>query len=73
MAYSKEERESMARMNQLTLVTNYLKQINLNLPLKEIVGITNVMTDFVINGYSKEIGTRLETIDKHISSKFENE
>jgi hypothetical protein len=71
MAYNKEE--SIARMNQLTLVTNYLKQINLNLPLKEIVAINNVMTDYVMNGYSKEIGSRLDAIDKHITSKFENE
>lgn len=62
--------ETIARMNQLTLVMNYLKQLNLNLPLKEVVAITNVMTDYVVNGYSKEIGNRLDAIDKHISSKF---
>jgi hypothetical protein len=71
MAYNKEE--SVARMNQLNLVVNYLKQIDLNLPMRDIVGITNVMTDYVMNGYSKEIGTRLETIDNFIKKKFEDE
>lgn len=71
MAHNKEE--SIARMNQLTLVMNYLKQINLNLPLKDIVAINNVMTDYVMNGYSKEIGSRLDAIDKHIQSKFQDE
>jgi hypothetical protein len=71
MAQNKEE--SIARMNQLSLVMNYLKQINLNLPLKDIVAINNVMTDYVINGYSKEIGSRLDAIDKHIQSKFQDE
>lgn len=71
MAHNKEE--SIARMNQLTLVMNYLKQINLNLPLKDIVAINNVMTDYVMNGYSKKIGSRLDAIDKHIQSKFQDE
>lgn len=65
--------ESIARMNQLGLVMNYLKQINLNLPLKEIIAINNVMTDYVVNGYSKELGKRLDAIDKHLSSKFNEE
>jgi hypothetical protein len=71
MAYNKEE--SIARMNQLNLVMNYLKQINLNLPLKDVVAINNVMTDYVMNGYSKELGNRLDSIDKHIQSKFNEE
>jgi len=39
------------------------------LTLKELVGITNVIVDYVENGYSKEIGDRLATIDEHMKKK----
>jgi hypothetical protein len=55
-------------------VFDYSSKLGLNLTLKEIVGITNVLTDYCINGYSKEIGDRLSSIDKHLLDKFnENE
>ena len=57
--------------SQLKLVMDYSKQIGVNLKLKEVVGVTNVLVDFCVNGYSKEIGDRLEAIDKFIESKFE--
>jgi hypothetical protein len=41
------------------------------LPIKEVIGIANVVCDYCQNGYSKEMGERLDSIDKHISSKFE--
>jgi hypothetical protein len=68
---AQEKEKSIATQSQLKFVQDYLKQINLNLTLKETVGITNVMVDYVINGYSKEIGERLDSIDKFIKSKFE--
>jgi hypothetical protein len=39
------------------------------LTLKELVGITNVMVDYVENGYSKEIGDRLDKIQEHLDNK----
>jgi hypothetical protein len=41
------------------------------LTLKEVVGITNVLTDYCQNGYSKELGERLDKIDNHIKTLFE--
>jgi len=41
------------------------------LPIKEVIGIANVVCDYCQNGYSREMGERLDSIDKHISSKFE--
>jgi hypothetical protein len=43
------------------------------LTLKDIVGITNVLVDYCENGYSKELGERLDTIDNHIAKKFEEQ
>jgi len=39
--------------------------------LKEIVGITNVLTEYCQEGYSKELGDRLDKIDQHLQKKFE--
>jgi hypothetical protein len=47
--------------------------LGVNLSLKETVGITNVMVDYCINGYSKELGDRLDAIDTFIRSKFPEE
>ena len=69
MAQDKDRQ--IVTQSQLKLVMDYTKQINVNLKLKEIVGVTNVLVDYCINGYSKEIGDRLEAIDKFIADKFE--
>jgi hypothetical protein len=37
--------------------------------MKELVGMSVVLVDYVENGYSKEIGVRLETIQEHIDNK----
>lgn len=70
MAQDKERQ--IVTQSQLKLVMDYTKQIGVNLKLKEIVGVTNVMVDYCMNGYSKEIGERLDAIDKFIIDKFED-
>lgn len=68
MAYgkSKEEQQMIARQSQLKLVLDWSVSCNKCLSLKELVGITNVMVDYVENGYSAEIGTRLENIQSYL-------
>lgn len=62
---------SIVRQSTLKFVGDYCKTINTPLSLKEIVRITNVLTDYCQNGYTPEIGTLLDKIDSHIQSKFE--
>jgi hypothetical protein len=62
---------SIIRQSQIKLVVEYARMIGTPMTLKEIVGITNVLVDYIEQGYSKEMGERLENIDKHIASKFE--
>jgi hypothetical protein len=59
----------IVRQSQLKLVLEYTSHANVELKLKEIVGITNVMVDYCINGYSKELGDRLESIDTFLELK----
>jgi hypothetical protein len=63
--------DSIVRQSTLKFVVDYCRVIGTPLTLKEIVGITNVLTEFCQDGYSKEIGERLDKIDSHIQSKFE--
>jgi hypothetical protein len=73
MADYKSNQESIVRQSTLKFVGEYCRMIGTPLTLKEIVGITNVLTDYCQEGYSTEIGKRLESIDKHISKKFEEQ
>lgn len=71
---AQDNQKIIVTQSQLKFVFDYTNKLGVNLKLKEIVGITNVLVDYCINGYSKEIGDRLESIDKFILDKFnENE
>jgi hypothetical protein len=71
MAYgkTKEEQEIIARQSQLKLVLDWSISCDTCLTLKELVAITNVMSDYVTNGYSGEISTRLENIQSYLDGK----
>jgi hypothetical protein len=61
----------IVNQSMMKFTSEYLKQINLNLPLKDVIAITNVLSDYCVNGYSKDIGSRLDAIDNFIKEKFE--
>ena len=63
---------SIVRQSTLKFVGEYCRMIGTPLSLKEVVGITNVLTDYCENGYSKELGERLDKIDNHIKSLFDD-
>ena len=63
----------IVRQSTLKLVVEYCRLIGTPLKMKEIVGITNVLTDYCENGYSKEMGDRLSKIDEHIISLFQEQ
>jgi hypothetical protein len=68
--YSKTQ-DSIVRQSTLKFVGDYCKMIGTPLTLKEVVGVTNVLVDYCQNGYSKELGERLDNIDNHIKTLFE--
>jgi len=71
---AQEKEKVIVTQSQLKFVQDYAKQLGVNLTLKEMVAVTNVMVDYCMNGYSIELGKRLESIDKFILDKFkENE
>jgi hypothetical protein len=66
---SKEEQEIISRQSQLKFVLDWATTCDKCLTLKEIVGITNVMADYVMTGYTKQIGERLDNIQDHLDNK----
>jgi hypothetical protein len=71
MAQDKDRQ--IVTQSQIKFVFDYTNKLGVNLTLKETVGITNVLVDYCINGYSKELGDRLEAIDTFIRGKFVEE
>jgi hypothetical protein len=68
---AQDTQKTIVTQSQLKFVQDYTRQIGVNLTLKEIVGVTNVLVDYCLNGYSTEIGKRLDAVDKFIIEKFE--
>ncbi len=60
--------ETIVRQSQLKLVLDYTTLMGVKLPLKDIIGITNVLVDFCINGWSADLKKRVEACDEHIQS-----
>ena len=67
MAQNKERQ--IAAQSSLKLVLEWSTSCGKCLELKELVAITNVIVDYVENGYTAEIGKRLETIQDHLDNK----
>ena len=72
MADYQKNQGSIERQSTLKLVVEYCRLIGVPLKLKEIVRITNVLTDYCQNGYTTDIGKLLDSIDEHIAKKFED-
>lgn len=63
-----KERQISTQSN-LKLLVEYMNSCGKCFTLKEMVQITEVLNDFVENGYSKALADRFEKIDEHIINK----
>lgn len=59
----------IAAQSSLKFVNEWASSCNHCLTLKEVISIANVVIDYVENGYSKEIGQRLSTIDEYLKNE----
>lgn len=67
MAQNKDRQ--IATQSQLKLVLDWAASCNTCLTLRELVSISVVLTDYVENGYSKELEGRLDKIDNYIKNE----
>jgi hypothetical protein len=70
---AQDTQKTIVTQSQLKFVFDYTNKLGVNLTLKETVGVTNVLVDYCLNGYTKELGERLDAIDKFIAAKFEEQ
>lgn len=61
--------QQIAAQSSLKLVNDWASNCNVCLSLKELVAISVVLVDFVENGYTTELGSRLDKIEEHIKNK----
>jgi len=58
---------AIARQSSLKFVIEYLNLTNMPLGLSETVGVTEVITEYVINGRTPQVRERLSSFDKFMS------
>jgi hypothetical protein len=62
--------ESIVRQSSLKFVQEYANNLGSSLTLKETFSVANVVADYCQNGWSKELGEKVEMLDKHIKDKY---
>jgi hypothetical protein len=61
--------KAIATQSQLKFVLDYSIHMDKKLSLKDIIAISNVLIDYVENGYSKELSDRIGKIDEYLQDK----
>ena len=59
----------IATQSSLKMILDWSTTCDKCLTLKELVAITTVIVDYVENGYSAEIGVRLENIQSYLEGE----
>jgi len=66
MALKNDTGTAIARQSSLKFVMEYLQLVNMPLGLSEAVGVTELITEYVINGRTTEVRERLQSFDKFL-------
>ena len=64
-----DSQRQIVRQSSAKLVLSWAETCEKCLTLKELVGITEVFSDYVQYGYTKEVGERINNIQTHLDSK----
>ena len=63
------QQTQIVRQSSLKLILEWSTSCDKCLTLKELTAMTEVLTEYVQYGYSKEIGERFDNIQKHLDTK----
>ena len=58
----------IARQSSLKAVLEYLTLVNVPIGLSETIGITEVVTDYILNGRTENVKTTLKAFDNYIKT-----
>ena len=59
----------IATQSSLKLVNEWSANCKKCLTIKELVRIADVLSDFIVDGYTKELGDVLDKIQDHLDNK----
>jgi hypothetical protein len=62
---------SIARQSQIKIMLEHTSNCGICVDLKTLVAGAEVLADWVVNGYSKEIGNRCDRVQQHLDSFLE--
>jgi hypothetical protein len=65
----RSQQEQIVTQSQLKLALDFLNTKKTDVTFKELLATTNILVDYVINGYTPEIGQKAVEIDKHFKNK----
>jgi hypothetical protein len=67
MALKNDTGTAIARQSSLKFVMEYLQMVNMPIGLSEITGISELITEYVINGRTPEVRERLKSFDNYLT------
>ncbi len=70
MSQSNQVQESIVRQSSLKFVQEYANGMGTSFTLKETFSISNIVVDYCQNGWSKELGDKVDVLDNHIKNKY---
>ena len=62
----------IVRQSSLKFVAEYLRLIGTPMTLKETIGLSEAVTEYVMEGRTKEVNAKFDAIDNYICKKFES-
>jgi len=65
----KTTQEQIVSQSQLDRALEFLKTQEVQFGLKEIIGVSSVLEDYVIHGWTKELNTRVSALDTWIKEQ----
>jgi len=68
MAQSKERQ--IAAQSQLKMTQEWAQSCGICLTLADLVKVSTVLVDYIENGYSKEMGERLDKVDSYLQTEY---
>jgi len=66
---TKTTQEQIVSQSQLDRALEFLKTQEVQFGLKEFIGVSAVLEDYVLHGWTKELNTRVASLDKWINEQ----
>ena len=67
---AQNQSRQIATQSSLKLIQDWSQSCGYCLTMKDLVGVSVVLVDYVENGYTKELGDRLEKIDTYLQEQY---